>query len=89
MNNTGNVGIQIRVKIEWPQEGFPPITRTKTREVPYGNHDYPVRFHVSAGSIDSGSNVIDNLQSWETGHNDPANDCTYHETIVNYFGTPH
>jgi hypothetical protein len=89
LTNTGNVAAVVRVTVAWPQEGFSPITSTRTVRLPYGATGKPVRFHVSAGSTESGSNVIENLQSWESGHNYPSNDCTYNETFLRTFGPTH
>lgn len=89
LTSTGNVGAVVRVVVKWPQEGFAPIKAVKTVRMPYGASDLPVRFHVSAGSIQDGSNVIGNLQSWISGHNYPSNYCSYKEAMISTFGTVH
>ena len=81
VTNTGNVGIVARVRITWPQEGYSPIRAIKTVRVPEGAK-LPVRFHMPVDS-----NVIDLLQSWQTGH-DLRDGCTYHVAITDTFGTP-
>ncbi len=82
LTNTGNVGVIVKTRITWPQEGYPPITARKTVRLAYGQSK-PVRFHVPANS-----NVITLLQSWQTNHN--YNDgCTYHAAFTSTFGAVH
>ena len=87
VTNTGHVGIVVRVKLGWPQEGSAPIYSTQTVKVPYGASGQPVSFKVDAGNV-SNSNVIDNLQAWESGHNYPSDDCQnfYKVTIIRAYG---
>lgn len=84
-DNTGNIGVVVRVRITWPQEGAPPITARKTVQLPYGASNKPVRFHVP---VASGGNVINQLQSWQENHNF-KNGCTYHATILRTYGSAH
>lgn len=86
LTNTGNIGTVVRVVIKWPQEGFAPIRAERTVHTAAGATK-AVSFHVSAGSIDGNSNVISNLQAWESGHNYPSDDCTYKTTIISTFGS--
>jgi hypothetical protein len=86
LTNTGNIGTVVRVTVKWPQEGFAPIRSTKTVRTAAGSSNVPVHFSVNAGSTASGSNIIDNLQSWEQGHNYPSDDCSYKLTIIRSYG---
>ena len=86
LTNTGNIGTVTKVRITWPQEGYAPITARKTVRLPAGQ-TIPVRFHVSAGSIGGGSNVIDLLQSYQSSHNGTG--CTYHAAIISTYGSAH
>jgi len=83
LDNTGNIGTIVRVKITWPQEGYSPITRTKTVKVPFGATGQAVRFHVPASGTE-----VDRLQSWQNGH-DYNDGCTYDGTITDTYGAPH
>lgn len=89
ITNTGNIGVTVKASISWPQEGYSPITVTKTVNVPHGASAMPVSFNYNAGNIASGSNVIDNLQAWEQGHPGSTNDCTYNITITGTYGAAH
>ena len=86
MTNTGNIGLIVRVKFTWPQEGSPPIAAYKTIRVPYGQTRV-ARFHVSAGNV-SNSTVIDQLQAWQTGHN-YQDGYTWTAKITGTFGEAH
>ncbi len=79
LENTGNVGTIDRVRITWPQEGFPPIVATRTVRTPAGASK-TVRFHVAASS-----NMIDELQSWQEHHN-LRDGCHYRATITGTYG---
>lgn len=81
LRNTGNIGTVTRARITWPQEGFAPITATRTVRVPAGA-TRTVRFHVPASQ-----NVISELQSWQDNHNF-KDGCTYHAAITAAFGEP-
>jgi hypothetical protein len=83
LDNTGNVGTVVKVTVSWPQEGFEPITATKTARVPYGASGQPVRFHVAAST-----DVISRLQSWQERH-DTGDPCQYSNTITATFGAAH
>jgi hypothetical protein len=87
LTNTGNIGTVNRVRMTWPQEGSPPVAAHHTVRVAAGASKV-VRFHVSAGSIDAGSPVIDQLQSWQSGHGD-RNGCTDKVTIIRTYGAAH
>jgi hypothetical protein len=88
LNNTGNVGVDVTVSVAWPQEGFSPIVSTKQVKLPFGASGQVVSFHVNAGNAGT-SNVINNLQSWEQGHNYPSDDCTYKIDITGMTGAVH
>lgn len=79
VRNTGNVGIVIRLKITWPQQGYAALVMTKSVKLAIGA-SRDVQFHRSLSS-----NQLDNLQNWQTGHNF-ADGCTYHGTITSTFG---
>lgn len=85
--NTGNIGTIDKVVITWPQEGYPPIRATRTVHLAYGQR-LAVRFHISAGSTASNSQVIPLLQSWQQNH-DYRDGCTYKTTETATFGTAH
>ena len=84
VTNTGNIGTVVRVRISWPQEGYAPIARHRTVRVRPGATK-AVRFHVPVGNSWDGSNVISNLQAWQTGHG-LRDGCRYRGGIVNTFG---
>jgi hypothetical protein len=88
LTNTGNVGEVVRVKAGWQLLGSPDITAVKTVHVPYGSTRV-VRFHVPVGSISgSGSQVIDQVQSWQEAHMDrPYGD--FHVKILRSYGPAH
>jgi hypothetical protein len=81
VRNTGNVGIVVRLRITWPQQGFPSLARHKTVKLAYGSRR-DIQFHLPLNQ-----NQISNLQNWQEGHN-YASGCTYKATIVSNFGTP-
>jgi hypothetical protein len=82
VENTGNVGIVTKVTITWPQEGFSPLSLTKTVRVPYGG-SLDVQFHRPLTGTQ-----VDNLQNYQLGH---AGDdgCTYNGSMVGTFGAAH
>jgi hypothetical protein len=82
VENTGNVGIVIKVAIAWPQLGHAPIAMHKTVKVPYGK-TVTARFTQPIGQSE-----IDRLQSWQEGH-DFKDGCTYHGTVLDTFGKVH
>jgi hypothetical protein len=77
--NTGNVGIVVRLTITWPQEGYPPLSMSKTVRLTYGG-EQDTQFHRPL-SYDE----ITRLQSYQTGH-DYADGCTYHGVVTGTFG---
>ena len=83
LTNTGNVSAYAKVTVAWPQEGYPPLTMTKTVKMPFEASALPVSFHQPL-TYDQ----ISNLQSWESGHNytDP---CNYTITITGTYGPAH
>jgi len=85
--STGNTGVRVHAKISWPQEGSAPVTASKSVRLPWGASKV-VRFRVPAGSIDSGSQTIDLLQSWQERHN-YRDGCKYHVSLGEPFGTVH
>ena len=87
LTNTGNVGIVVRTRITWPQEGTNPVTARKTAHLPYGARKV-VRFKVPVGSIDQGATAIDLMQSWQERHNF-ADGCTYHVKVTSTYGQVH
>lgn len=81
VTNTGNIGTLVRVKITWPQQGYPSLAMTKKIRLNAGaNQD--VQFHMPL-TYDQ----ISNLQNWQTGHN-YQDGCTYKATIMHTFGQP-
>jgi hypothetical protein len=84
LTNTGNVGITVKATVAWPQEGYAPLTLTKTARVPFGASGQPVSF-----ALPLTYDQITNLQNWEEGHSFPANDCTYTEDITGTYGRVH
>jgi hypothetical protein len=82
--NTGNVGVIVKTRITWPQEGATPVTARKTVRLPYGAHK-PVRFSIPVSGT---GNVITLLQSWQD-HHGLRDGCTYHAAFTTTFGTAH
>jgi len=83
LTNTGNVGTVVRVTVGWPQEGYAPLTMTRTVRMPYGASGAPVSFHMPLTSTQ-----LDNLQNWQLGHTG-QDGCTYSETILRTYGPAH
>jgi len=79
MHNTGNVGIVVRMKITWPQQGYAPLAMTRTVKLATGQSK-DVQFHRPLSYTQ-----ISNLQSWQSGHN-YADGCTYHAKIIDTYG---
>ncbi|SRR5258708_3807668 len=79
MHNTGNVGIVVRMKITWPQQGYAPLAMTRTVKLATGQ-SRDVQFHRPLSYTQ-----ISNLQAWQNGHN-YADGCTYHAKITDTFG---
>ena len=79
--NTGNIGIVVKLTITWPQEGYAPLTMSKTVRIPSGGEQDP-QFHRPL-SYDQ----ITRLQSYQAGHG-YADGCTYHGEITGTFGQP-
>jgi len=79
VRNTGNVGIAIKLKITWPQQGYAPLAMTKTVKLATGA-SRDVQFHRSISQTE-----IENLQNWQGSH-DYADGCTYKGTIIHTFG---
>ena len=79
MHNTGNVGIVVRMKITWPQQGYAPLAMTRTVKLATGQHR-DVQFHRPLSYTQ-----ISNLQSWQSGHS-YADGCTYHAKITDTYG---
>lgn len=77
--NTGNIGLELRVTISWPQEGFAPLTETKHIRLAAGASK-AVRFHRPLSYTQ-----ISNLQNWQSGHNE-RDGCHYHSTETSTFG---
>ena len=76
--NTGNIGIVIKLTLTWPQQGYSPLSETKTVSVPDGG-SMDVQFNMQL-TYDQ----LSNLQNWQSGHTDTG--CTYTGTITGTFG---
>ncbi len=68
--NTGNIGITVRLTITWPQEGFSPLSMSKTIRLPR-NGGQDVQFHRPLSY-----SQLSRLQDYQTGH-DFKDGCTY------------
>lgn len=77
--NTGNIGETIKLTLTWPQQGFSPLSVTKTVKLAAGQES-DVQFNHPLTSTE-----VDNLQSWQLGHAGDSG-CTYNGTIVSTFG---
>ncbi len=82
LHNTGNIGTVDKLRITWPQEGYPPIVAKRTVHSKPGEH-LAARFHIA---VPSSGNVITLLQSWQESHG-MKDGCTYKVTITDTFGT--
>ena len=78
--STGNIGITVRLTITWPQQGYSPLSETKTARVPAGGSQ-DVQFNRPLTS-----DQLDNLQNWQIGHAGDTG-CTYDGTITGTYGT--
>jgi len=79
LKNTGNVGVVVKTRITWPQEGAAPITARKTVHLPFGASKI-VRFKVPMTG-----DQVDLLQSWQERH-DFNDGCTYHAAFTQTYG---
>jgi hypothetical protein len=80
-NNTGNIGTIVRIKVAWPLQGFPAITKVK-------------RVHTAAGSTKQvqfrapvTQQQVSQFQDMQLAANggDP---CHYSADIIGTFGSP-
>ena len=77
--NTGNIGITITLTLTWPQQGYSPLSDTKTVKLdPGANQD--VQF-----SMQLTYDQLSNLQNWQSGHIGETG-CTYKGTITGTYG---
>lgn len=76
--NTGNIGTKDKLTITWPQEGFSPLSSTKTVKVAAGQQ-LDVQFNHPMTSDE-----VDNLQNYQTNHTDTG--CTYQGAMISTFG---
>lgn len=81
--NTGNVGIEVEVTIEWLQMGHDPVTATETVQVPYGETE-TVRFAETVSQT-----VIDRVQSYRLNQDRDEGYCEYDGAIVQTYGAAH
>lgn len=86
LKNTGNVGMIAKVKVSWPQEGFNPITRTKTVKVAW-HSSKDVNLRVPA-SMNASPDVIGNFQNVQLGSS-KMDVCHYHVAITGNYGQVH
>jgi hypothetical protein len=79
VRNTGNVGLVMRLKITWPQQGYAPLSMSKTVKLATGASK-DVQFHRTLSQAE-----LDNLQNWQMGHMG-SDGCTYHGNITGTYG---
>lgn len=77
--NTGNIGMKVKVTIKWQQMGYDPITESETVKVKPGQTEV-VRFNKTVSGT-----VIDRVQSWLDSHSEL---CKYKGVMVDTFGEP-
>lgn len=76
ITSTGNTAITVTATLTWPQQGYNPLSQTKTGvQVPAGQ-TVDVQFNQP---LTSGE--LDNLQNWQTGHMGDTG-CTYDVAIT-------
>jgi hypothetical protein len=80
--NTGNVGVVVKMKITWPQEGFAPLVMHKITRLHYGQSK-DVQF-----ALPMTGDQVDNLQNWQSSHG-YKDGCTYHVKMTSTFGQVH
>jgi hypothetical protein len=86
VTNTGNIGEVTRVKVAWPQEGFPSIVRHTDVRLNEGAST-TVNLRVSSADYPS-QDIIGNFQNVQL--NDAGNDpCNYSLGVQSTFGTAH
>lgn len=79
-HNTGNVGTVVRIKVIWPLQGFPPITKAKTvRTRPGSSRMVQFNAPITQEQVSQFQDVQMNASG------DP---CNYKATITSTFGTP-
>jgi hypothetical protein len=85
LTNTGNIGIVVKAKIGWPQEGYAPVIATGTTRVLYGGTGV-IRFHIP---VSFNTDFI--YSTWIVDHNSKAGSggCLYRIRIIRDYGSVH
>jgi hypothetical protein len=81
-HNTGNIGTIVRIKVAWPLQGFPAITKVKKVHTAAGSSKQ-VQFRAPVNE-----QQISQFQDMQMNANgdDP---CHYHAAIISTYGTTH
>lgn len=79
--NTGNIGIFVKLTITWPQEGYAPLSLSKTVRLPQGG-SRDVQFHMQLSGTQ-----LDRLQNYQLGHSGDDG-CTFNGSMTDTFGQP-
>jgi hypothetical protein len=77
--NTGNIGEVIQLTLTWPQQGYSPLTQTKSVSLKPGA-EQDVQFNMPLTETQ-----ISNLQNWQSGHDGTG--CTYAGNLTSTFGS--
>ena len=83
LRNTGNVGTITRVRVSWGQQGFSPITMTRTVHVRY-HASKTVPFHYPASQ-----EQISRFQDVQLAGGFQNDGCKYRATNIGTFGAAH
>jgi len=80
--NTGNIGTIVRIKVAWPLQGFPSITKVKTVHTAAGSTKQ-VQFRAPVSE-----SQVSQFQDMQLSSSDD-NPCSYHATILSTYGSAH
>lgn len=84
LQNTGNIGIVVRVKFKWHQEAYPDaVAPVRTVRLKTGASKV-VRFHYNAGTFSGSTAPLDRWQSWQDSHSGIPCHASVH--MVSTFG---
>jgi hypothetical protein len=78
-HNTGNIGTVTRIVMKWPQEGYGPLTMTKTVRLGAGASTV-VHFHRGVSSEE-----VDRFQNVQLATD--GNPCDFSLNVINTFGS--
>lgn len=81
VTNDGNIGVAVTATITWPQQGYNPLTQSKTGVQVAAGQMVDVQFNMPLTQ-----DQLSNLQDWQTGHMGESG-CTYAVSMTSTFGS--